>query len=261
MKKTLLTTTAAALFILSLTGCAGTAEPVQTTEDRPPAVIRENVSEPTEAVESAQIILSAGNTQLVEDNADTEDTGSQEKLATPAEPSSTPAPQATTAPETAPAPQATPKPQASQAPQAIPVPEETQAPTKGTTIQFNVTTQKGTEESPSPEPSTTPKPEPTPVPTPPAQSNPPVESTAPAFNINHWISYAQSYAKGAGLNLDSTATACWDNPIAAGAHCAYLERDIQSRLNRYAKDESISDVWIWAESRSDGSYDFYIGYA
>ena len=261
MKKTLLTTTAAALFILSLTGCAGTAEPVQTTEDRQPTVITENVPESTEAVESAQVILSAGNTQFVEDNADTEDAGSQEKLAAPVEPSSTPAPQAATAPETVPVPQATPKPQASQAPQATPVPEETQAPTKGTTIQFNVTTQKGTEESPSPEPSATPEPEPTPAPTPPAQSDPPVESTPLVFNINHWIAYAQNYAKGAGLNLDSTATACWDNPIAAGAHCAYLERDIQSRLNRYAKDESISDVWIWAESRSDGSYDLYIGYA
>ncbi|MDE6591399.1 MAG: hypothetical protein K2K53_13890, partial [Oscillospiraceae bacterium] len=103
--------------------------------------------------------------------------------------------------------------------------------------------------------------EPTPTPTLPAESDPTVESTPPAFNINHWISYAQSYARGAGLNLDPTATACWDNPIAAGAHSAYLERDIQSRLNRCARDESITDVWIWAEPRTDGSYDFYIGYA
>ncbi len=64
-----------------------------------------------------------------------------------------------------------------------------------------------------------------------------------------------------GLNLDSTAVDCWDNPITAGAHCIYLERDIQNRLNRYAKDDTILDVWIWAESRSDGSYDLYIGYA
>ena len=28
-----------------------------------------------------------------------------------------------------------------------------------------------------------------------------------------------------------------------------------------AKDETITDVWIWAEGRSDGSYDLYIGYA
>ena len=69
------------------------------------------------------------------------------------------------------------------------------------------------------------------------------------------------YAKSAGLNLDPAAVDCWDTPITAGAHCTYLERDIQNRLNRYAKDETILDVWVWAESRSDGSYDFYIGYA
>ena len=40
-----------------------------------------------------------------------------------------------------------------------------------------------------------------------------------------------------------------------------LERDIQSRLDRYSRDEDITDVWIWAEKRSDGSYDLYIGYA
>lgn len=87
------------------------------------------------------------------------------------------------------------------------------------------------------------------------------ETPQPAFCIDDWIAYAQSYAGSVGLNLDSTVTGCWDNPIVAGAHCDYLERDIQSRLNRYAKDDSILDVWIWAESRSDGSYDLYIGYA
>lgn len=70
-----------------------------------------------------------------------------------------------------------------------------------------------------------------------------------------------AYVFGAGLDLNPTATACWDNPITAGAHCVYLERDIQSRLNRYGRDESITAVWIWAEPRADGSYDLYIGYA
>ena len=108
-----------------------------------------------------------------------------------------------------------------------------------------------------------------PTPTPPAESEPTVEPappvdgepSEPAFSIDHWISYAQEYAKTVGLNLDSTAVDCWDNPITAGTHCTCLERDIQSRLNRYAKDETILDVWVWAESRSDGSYDLYIGYA
>ena len=88
-----------------------------------------------------------------------------------------------------------------------------------------------------------------------------METPPPAFSIDHWIAYAQSCARSAGLDLDPTATACWDNPITAGAHCVYLERDIQSRLNRYGRDESITAVWIWAEPRADGSYDLYIGYA
>lgn len=100
---------------------------------------------------------------------------------------------------------------------------------------------------------------------PPQESAPPVteKPTAPVFNIQTWIDLAAEYAtsESVGLNLSPDATACWDNPITAGPHSLYLERDIQSRLNRYARDEDITDVWIWAEERSDGSYDLYIGYA
>ena len=89
------------------------------------------------------------------------------------------------------------------------------------------------------------------------------EQTEPpqAFDIAYWVDYAQTYAKGKGLVLDNNAIDCWDNPIRAGAHCIYLERDIQSRLNRYAKDEDITDVWIWIESVGNDCYDIYIGYA
>ena len=87
------------------------------------------------------------------------------------------------------------------------------------------------------------------------------EPTEPAFDIQTWVDYAKAYAESVGLRLESSAVDCWDNPISAGAHCSYLERDIQSRLNRYARDEDITDVWIWAEARSDGKYDLYIGYA
>ena len=251
MKKTLLSTAAAALFILSLAGCAGTAEPVQTQDH--PQITAEVPTESTAPVESAPGLFSAGDEQPVEDG--TEDSAASEEPTANPEPDA-PARIAAPAPKAAaPAPEEIPA-----SVPATPAPQETPAPAKAV-IKFDVTTQKGTEESPSPEPSATPEPTPEPTPTPTPTPVPPVESTAPAFNINHWISYAQSYARGAGLNLDPTATACWDNPIAAGAHCAYLERDIQSRLNRYAKDESISDVWIWAEQRTDGSYDFYIGYA
>ena len=250
MKKTLWSIAAAALFILSLTGCAGTAEPVQ-TEDRP-QITAEVPTESTAPVESVHVLFSAGDEQPVEDSAASE------------EPTASPKPDAS-ALIAAPAPKAV-APASVETPASVPAtpaPQETPAPAKAV-IKFEVTTQKGTEESPAPAPSAAPEPEPTPTPAPtlaPTPVPPVAETPAPAFNINHWISYAQNYARGAGLNLDATATACWDNPIAAGAHCAYLERDIQSRLNRYARDESISDVWIWAELRTDGSYDFYIGYA
>ena len=81
------------------------------------------------------------------------------------------------------------------------------------------------------------------------------------FDIDYWISFAKGYAQSVGLLLDSEAVYCWDNPIRAGAHCKYLERDIHSRLDRYKADEEITAVWIWAEEVSDGIYDIYIGYA
>lgn len=91
----------------------------------------------------------------------------------------------------------------------------------------------------------------------------PVEETQPEpeFEISYWISFAKTYAQSVGLNLDAAAVDCWDNPITAGAHCIYLERDITNRLNRYSKDEDITDIWIWAVDLGNGTYDLYIGYA
>ena len=81
------------------------------------------------------------------------------------------------------------------------------------------------------------------------------------FEIEYWIDYAQSYARSLGLKLSADAVDCWDNPITAGAHCVYLERDIRNRLSCYSKDEDITDVWIWAVELGNGIYDLYIGYA
>ena len=89
----------------------------------------------------------------------------------------------------------------------------------------------------------------------------PTPETEPAFDIEHWISYAKSTAVSLGLTLDSSATDCWDNPITAKPACIYLERDINSRLNRYAKDGEITAVWIWYECVGTSSYLIYIGYA
>ena len=255
MKKILWSTAAAALFVLTLTGCADNT-PVQ-TEDRPQAAAVIS-AESTAPVESEIILFSAGDELPVEDG-----TASGEPTASP-EPD-TPAPATPPAPQIA-APEDTP----ASAPAAS-APQETQPPVR-ITVTFEPSEGKSAPEtdageSNSPAPSTTPEPEPTQ--TSPNQSEPPAvteppttaEPAEPAFSIDHWITYAQNYAKGVGLNLDPTATGCWDNPITADAHCIYLERDIQSRLNRYAKDGTILDVWIWAEPRTDGSYDLYIGYA
>lgn len=106
-------------------------------------------------------------------------------------------------------------------------------------------------------------------PPPAAPTDPPMQETEPPtaeelaepeFDIQTWIDYAKAYAESVGLRPESSAVDCWDTPISAGAHCS-PERDIQSRLNRYSRDEDITDVWIWAELRPNGRYDLYIGYA
>lgn len=246
-----------AILILSLAGCAETAGPAPLESSTAPVVNGETSQESTTARETAAHSFSDSKEMSSAPETET----ATEKPAEESKPdpgTSTEAPTETEKPQEVPAtpPKAveTPQPEKPESRSAEPAepkpsepPRETQPPA-------------------APEPETTPEPTPEQPPAetqPPIQTEPPVveEPVEPAFSIDYWIAYAQSYAGSVGLNLDSTATGCWDNPIVAGAHCAYLERDIQSRLNRYAKDDSILDVWIWAESRSDGSYDLYIGYA
>lgn len=97
-------------------------------------------------------------------------------------------------------------------------------------------------------------PEPTPEPT--SELEP-----EPDFYISYWISYVKNTATAKALVLDRAAVDCWDNPIDADASCIYLERDINSRLSRYAADEDITDVWIWYECIGTNRYLIYIGYA
>lgn len=87
------------------------------------------------------------------------------------------------------------------------------------------------------------------------------EPAEPEFDIQTWVDYTKAYAESVGLQLESSAVDCWDNPIDADADCIYLERDICSRLNRYAADETITDVWVWYEAVGTNSYLIYIGYA
>ena len=112
--------------------------------------------------------------------------------------------------------------------------------------------------APEPEPPST-----APTETQPQEPEPPAEEepAEPAFDIQTWIDYAKAYAESVGLRLESSAVDCWDNPIDADADCIYLERDICSRLNRYAADETITDVWVRYEAVGANSYLIYIGYA
>lgn len=133
----------------------------------------------------------------------------------------------------------------------VSAPTESNAPTPEEDRQAPVLPEKPEKaESPKEEPSVPAITEPEPTP-----------ETEPAFDIEHWISYAKSTAVSLGLTLDSSATDCWDNPITAKPTCIYLERDISFRLNRYAKDKEITAVWFWYECIGTGSYLIYIGYA
>ncbi len=101
------------------------------------------------------------------------------------------------------------------------------------------------------EPETSEDPEPEPEP----------QTETVSFDVDHWISLAKGMAEEKGLHLDPSATDCWDNPITANASCIYIERDLNSRLSRYADDEEITDVWIWYEDLGNQQYLIYIGYA
>lgn len=86
------------------------------------------------------------------------------------------------------------------------------------------------------------------------------EEVKPSFDVNSYVNYAKSYAQSIGLELDSTATDCWDNPITANAKRTGIKDDIQSRLNRYKNVEGFTAVCVWAEKVSDTEYEIYIGY-
>ena len=234
------------VLILSLSGCADMAEPVVSDSTQ---TVNEGISDGTLTVTANKPVVSSDSTEsMVEadkkaeipetEKSSTETVKPQDATVAQSQGAEKPAQQGTTptSKPTEPPKQADPKP--SEPPKA----QETKPPSTS-------------------EPTTTP--EAKPEATPPAETEPPAvtEPVEPAFNINDWIAYAQSYAASVGLRLESSAVDCWDNPITAGAHSQYLERDIQGMLNRYARDEDITDVWIWSEPIGNGQYNIYIGYA
>ena len=82
----------------------------------------------------------------------------------------------------------------------------------------------------------------------------------PTFEISTYVAYAQGYGQSIGLTLDSTATACWDNPISASEKSIYLERDLRDFLDWY-KASGFTAFWVWSENIGNGAYQIYIGYA
>ena len=222
----------AGLTLISLTGC-GKQEPPLTITDNPSSV--DTSADVTSAAEPSEDIPASPSAPAESENpAESVPENQAEETETPAEPSGTeyaaePKQPAQTEEKTNSA-SSTPPPKESETQKTKPAP-----------------TQPPAEEPPQSEP--------------PQETALPEEPTIPDFNIQTWIDYAKNYAVSIGLRLESSAVDCWDNPITAGAHSAYLKRDIESRLNRYSRDEDITDVWIWTQERSDGSYDLYIGYA
>lgn len=236
MKKARIVAVMAAL-IVSLSGCANTDRPQTIQDSSSIETVASEAYERTEPEDSSSASVSeskesAANTATVK--AETESAQAE---------NSQPAAEQSSAPGT-------------QSPQGA-VPNNTPKPE----------TPKAVEPTPEPKPAPTQQPTPPPAEETPKVEQPhettptPEEPAVPEFNIQTWIDYAKTYAVSVGLRLESSAVDCWDNPITAGAYSTCLERDIQGRLDRYSRDEDITDVWIWAQARSDGSYDLYIGYA
>lgn len=109
--------------------------------------------------------------------------------------------------------------------------------------------QQGTTNTPAPAPVPAPAPAPTPAPAP-----------APAFDVSACVQNVMNYGVGIGLALDSTATACWDNPTTANERTLYVERDLRDTLDWY-KASGFTAFWVWDEEDGNGGYLVYIGYA
>lgn len=235
MKKARIIAVIAAL-IVSLSGCANTDRPQTIQDSSGIETVASKVDERTEPEDCSSASVSESKQSSTDSTVKAETESTQVENSQPATEQS-PVP-GTQPPQTA-VPNNTPK---LETPKAVePTPEPKPAPTQ----------------QPTPPPA-----EETPKVEQPQETTPaPEEPAVPEFNIQTWIDYAKTYAVSVGLRLESSAVDCWDNPITAGAYSTCLERDIAGRLDRYSRDEDITDVWIWAQARSDGSYDLYIGYA
>ena len=227
----------AALLTVSLAGCGSTDE--QTAE-------KESVNQP-------QIIQTEGVPPTAETSDDSTDGESADSAVKP-DPSETAEPHtAQTNDEKTQEPPVMPSSAHSEQPRETQTPKQTELPKSEKTEP--VPAQPVQPQTSSPSKTDPAEPEPT-------AGQPSEEPSAePSFNIENWVSFAKNYAESVGLELDSEAVSCWDNPIIASAGSKYLERDLCGMLNKYNRDEDITAVLVWGGPRKDSSWGNYIGYA
>lgn len=245
MRRTILVLFLFTGMLLCLTGCTDKQEalPSQTTETAP-----HDTEHPESSMVPGEETRTPDNTEESNAVLETPVSGSipADSKAGESEPAK-PASEASSAKPHSPAPEVPPEPAQAKPSPTQPEPPAESAPASPEPAASTPAKQPAESSAPNQPQETEPEPEP--------------EPETPSFDIGYWISYAQSYAGSVGFTLNPEAVYCWDTPITAGSHCLYLERDIRDRLDRYSRDSEITSVWIWAESRGDGSYDFYIGYA
>lgn len=94
----------------------------------------------------------------------------------------------------------------------------------------------------------------------PQETVPPPEPPSPDFEVSGYVEQAKSYGQSIGLSLDSTATACWDNPTYASATSSNISGNLASLLDWY-KNSGFTGFWVWPEDLGNGAFNIYIGYA
>ena len=233
MKKAILAT-AAAIVVIGLSGCAQTAAPHDDTESR---------SQPGSSVYRPESTVQESSTSSLLEGEESQTT-ELPKSEEPEQPKEIVQPQPKSHKQTV---------QSSSPTEKQPSPQTASRP-KPVTEQM---------ETPVSQPEETPEPiEPS---KPPASESsetevPSVEPETPALDVSTYVQTAKDYGTQIGLALDSTATACWDDPITANAGCRYLERDIRDALDWY-KQSGYTAFWVWTEQAGNGEYLIYIGYA
>lgn len=237
----------AGAILISLAGCGNTTqtEERESSNPTPQTIHSADVTSDTETCDDIPVAESKPESSA----AGAESIPAEKDESIPSDPS---APMDTAAP-TKPVPAkpntVSPPPAQDEQPREIPEPRQTEPPKP----EEPKPTQPVQQQTPAPAETAPAEPEP-------LAPQPSEEPKEPEFDIEYWISFAKSYAVSIGLELSPDAVECWDNPIIAGTHSKYLERDIKVCLNCYKNIEGFTGVWIWAESDGKGAYKLYIGY-